>query len=202
MPTLRQGTLSFASTKRTASASIAKGKKFSHPTVVPVAKRSVSVDTISVGSTRPSWSDRDESDVDDIVVSDESGSEVHRPLKKLKIDDGKAEAVHKGKGKEVARLKEGARKVEAASAGVDASATKENLDVLQKSGKLRKHYALVSVKMGHLEPGTCAFEHLLHRPCMLIRLSQFMVRVNLRCTTSYECSICAFMLFPPPRAIL
>jgi DNA polymerase delta subunit 4 len=145
---LKQATLSFASTKRTASASNTKGKQSSR--VVSNSKRAASVDSLSI-STTPSRSDEESVEVDEIEDAD--GSDAPPPLKKLRIDDRKSREKDTGRGLAAGMLKSRDGAENAGSSSVVAS--KENLDMMDKEGKLRKHYGVIREKMGNLKPSGC-----------------------------------------------
>jgi DNA polymerase delta subunit 4 len=142
MSTLKQGTLSFTSTKRTSSNPTAKFKSKSNKGYRESYARSVSVGSVSVSSAATS---EPETVTDGgQVVNNEVEEEIHvqPPMKKLRLDDSK------GKARPLSTTSQ------SKSPG---KKRKEGLDMEDESGKWRKHWGVVREKMGYMEPSGCIY---------------------------------------------
>ncbi|KAI5118751.1 hypothetical protein M0805_004837 [Coniferiporia weirii] len=148
--TMKQGTLSFASSKRGAAATASgkanalKAKRSATPTVLPpvtgkpTGARTVSNDsTISLSTTSTNGVDSDD-DVE--LLSAGSAASARRGIKRLKTERGVAKAVS-------ARSKR-RTPVDDSSSDEEPEIPRESLDALERSGRLNKVYRQAKERMG------------------------------------------------------
>ncbi|KAH0836790.1 DNA polymerase delta, subunit 4-domain-containing protein [Lanmaoa asiatica] len=140
MPNLKQGTLSFASAKRTSSTSNAKPQRRTPVTEIGKIKRVKAPAEVQNDAT-PSETLEISSDEEDVAAA-----EITVPAKRTRAST-KARS-SSGITKQASPQLSQSEKQNPSPAGIG----RERLDVEDKIGRYRKYYNEVRSKMGHMEP--------------------------------------------------
>lgn len=147
--TLKQGTLSFSSSKRGAAAT-ATGKANAKASPGALAKPSI-VSVKPISNRRVSQESTGSSNIPSASDCDEDVAEAGRAAKRLKISSttggpGKVRSAGTGINHKV---------LDDDTSSEDEVVVRQDLDVLEKSGNLNKAYGAARERMGSLRPSEC-----------------------------------------------